>query len=86
MKTCRFNVLLLLQLLCSIAISQPQQLKFSHLDRGAGLSQSNVTCILQDSRGCMWFGTCDGLNKQDGYQFTVYKNNTKDINSFSNIN
>lgn len=86
MKTCRFNVLLLLQLLCSIAISQPQQLKFSHLDRGAGLSQSNVTCILQDSRGCMWFGTRDGLNKQDGYQFTVYKNNTKDINSLSNIN
>ena len=65
-------------------MAQPPQLKFSHLDRDAGLSQSNVICILQDSRGFMWFGTRDGLNKYDGYQFTVYKNNTEDTNSLSN--
>ena len=65
-------------------MAQPPQLKFSHLDRDAGLSQSNVICILQDRRGFMWFGTRDGLNKYDGYQFTVYKNNTEDTNSLSN--
>ncbi|MBV9988886.1 MAG: response regulator [Chitinophagaceae bacterium] len=64
--------------------AQPRQLKFLHLDRDAGLSQSNVTCILQDSRGFMWFGTRDGLNKYDGYQFTVYKNNLDDPATISN--
>ena len=38
-----------------------------------GLSQSVVTCIMQDSRGFMWFGTQDGLNKYDGYEFTTYR-------------
>lgn len=37
-----------------------------------GLSQNSVYCILQDSRGFMWFGTWDGLNKYDGYEFTIY--------------
>ena len=37
-----------------------------------GLSQNSGYCILQDSRGFMWFGTWDGLNKYDGYDFTVY--------------
>ena len=32
----------------------------------------------------MWFGTRDGLNKYDGYQFTVFKNKTGDANSLSN--
>jgi len=38
-----------------------------------GLSQNFVYCALQDSRGLMWFGTRDGLNKFDGYTFTHYK-------------
>jgi ligand-binding sensor domain-containing protein/DNA-binding CsgD family transcriptional regulator len=32
-----------------------------------------VKCILQDSKGFLWFGTQDGLNKYDGYNFTIYK-------------
>lgn len=78
-----YTFILVLQLVFGIAKSQPRQLKFTHLDRDAGLSQSNVTAILQDRRGFMWFGTRDGLNKYDGYQFTVYKNNPEDSNSLS---
>jgi len=37
-----------------------------------GLSQNTGQCILQDSKGFMWFGTWDGLNKYDGYTFTIY--------------
>lgn len=37
-----------------------------------GLSQNTIYSILQDSRGYMWFGTWDGLNKYDGYSFTIY--------------
>jgi ligand-binding sensor domain-containing protein len=39
-----------------------------------GLSQNSVITMLQDRQGFMWFGTEDGLNKYDGHQFTVYKN------------
>jgi ligand-binding sensor domain-containing protein len=37
-----------------------------------GLSQNTVKCLLQDRQGYMWFGTWDGLNKFDGYKFTIY--------------
>lgn len=74
----------LLLLAAAPGFSQPRNLKFQHLGTAEGLSQSNILCILQDSRGFMWFGTRDGLNKYDGYKFTVYKNNPDDENSISN--
>ncbi|MFA5546628.1 MAG: two-component regulator propeller domain-containing protein [Sphaerochaetaceae bacterium] len=37
-----------------------------------GLSQNTVNSILQDSDGFMWFGTWDGLNRYDGYEFLIY--------------
>ena len=48
-----------------------------------GLSQSIVKCILQDQEGFMYFGTEDGLNRFDGYTFTVMRNNPADPNSLS---
>ncbi|MEW4925461.1 two-component regulator propeller domain-containing protein [Algibacter sp. 2305UL17-15] len=57
---------------------------FEHLGTSDGLSQNDVNCIYQDNLGFMWFGTHDGLNKYDGYNFTVYNpdpNNPKSINS-----
>src|SRR5277367_3230462 len=72
---------LLLAGLC--AFSQTGNLKFEHIGTDAGLSQSNVTCILRDSRGFMWFGTREGLNKYDGYGFVVYKNAAADSLSLS---
>ena len=50
-----------------------EKIKFSRLDVNAGLSNSNVSCFLQDSKGFMWIGTPDGLNKFDGYNFKVYR-------------
>lgn len=74
----------LLQVSSLIVFCQYKNIKFEHLKTDAGLSQSKVTAILQDSRGFMWFGTADGLNKYDGYKFTVYRNNPKNKNSLSN--
>src|SRR6185369_13636626 len=48
-------------------------LRFDHLNIEQGLSQSSVMDIFQDSRGFMWFGTEDGLNRYDGYTFRNYK-------------
>src|SRR5688572_4383153 len=70
------------------SFSQNHSLKFTHLSLEQGLSQSYVKCIFQDSRGFMWFGTSEGLNKYDGYKFTVYKFNSrvKDGISHNQIN
>jgi ligand-binding sensor domain-containing protein/serine phosphatase RsbU (regulator of sigma subunit) len=38
----------------------------------SGLSQSTVNVIFQDSRGYLWVGTQDGLNRYDGYNFKTY--------------
>jgi ligand-binding sensor domain-containing protein/two-component sensor histidine kinase len=48
-----------------------------------GLSQSSILAILQDKKGFMWFATGRGLNKYDGYNFSVYLNNTQDSTSIS---
>jgi ligand-binding sensor domain-containing protein/serine phosphatase RsbU (regulator of sigma subunit) len=61
-----------------------QELKFSHITAEQGLSMGVVNCVLQDSKGFMWFGTQDGLNKYDGYNITVFKRNPVDPNSLSN--
>ena len=61
-----------------------QGLKFDHLNINAGLSENNVLCVLQDSRGFMWMGTRDGLNKYDGYKFTWYRNEAGNPHSISN--
>lgn len=46
-----------------------------------GLSNNQVTCIYQDRRGFMWFGTYEGLNRYDGYTFKVYRNRLNDSGS-----
>lgn len=38
-----------------------------------GLSQSSVYSIYQDSKGYMWFGTADGINRYDGQFIKVFK-------------
>ncbi len=48
-----------------IISAQDSDLKFNHITTRDGLSQNTVSCILQDSKGFMWFGTQDGLNKYD---------------------
>ena len=58
-----------------------QEISFDCLTLDQGLSQSTITSILQDDDGFMWFGTIDGLNKFDGYDFTVYKTNPNDSSS-----
>ncbi len=66
--------------------SQAKILQFENLSTEQGLSQSTVTAILQDRQGFMWFGTESGLNKYDGYQFTVYKHDSQDPQSLvSNV-
>lgn len=68
---------------CGVPV-QSQDIKFKHLTAEDGLSHGNVTSILQDSKGFMWFGTYDGLNLWDGQTFRVFKNIPGDTSSLQN--
>jgi two-component system sensor histidine kinase ChiS len=69
--------------LCSLSFAQKRDIQFEHLSIDDGLSANTVLAILQDSRGFLWIGTYDGLNRYDGYKFIVYKNSTEDTTSIS---
>ncbi|MBU2945740.1 hybrid sensor histidine kinase/response regulator transcription factor [Zobellia uliginosa] len=65
-----------------LTFSQSKQ--FRHITTENGLSQSEIYCFLEDSRGFMWFGTLDGLNRSDGYNITVFNTEKNNPNSISN--
>ncbi|MEX2603688.1 MAG: two-component regulator propeller domain-containing protein [Gracilimonas sp.] len=65
----------------SIQAQHPGPIDFWHLTPQQGLSQSTGKAILQDHKGYMWIGTQDGLNKYNGYEITVYKNDQGDSSS-----
>lgn len=73
MKTCLLLIAisLFLPMLCP-----GQPVEFAHLNVEQGLSSKSVLSIAQDSRGFMWFGTADGLNRYDSRSFVTYYNNT----------
>jgi len=64
--------------------AQDDDLYFESIAPELGLSQITVACIFQDSKGFMWFGTADGLNRFDGYKFEVFKNSPDNPASISN--
>lgn len=82
------NRIICLVFLCigvSFAFSETsEQIKFSYISINDGLSQSTVFSINQDKRGNLWFATYDGVNKYDGYAFTVYQHDESDPNSIAN--
>ncbi len=56
-----------------VAGAEHHPMRFDHITLDDGLSQSNVSTILQDSRGLMWFGTENGLNSYNGYDIEQFK-------------
>ncbi len=73
------NAFLMFSIVCSYKIL-PQQLpnSFESISMIDGLSNNDIWSIVQDRYGYMWIATGDGLNRYDGYNFTVYKNNPAD--------
>ncbi len=76
----RFNVLTLLLLTLMLQINtllaqSPGVASFDHYSQENGLSNNQVQCAYQDKVGWMWFGTNQGLNRFDGYTFTVFRHN-----------
>lgn len=69
--------------LSTLLPAQKSTIKFKRITMADGLSQSIIFCMMQDSKGFLWFGTQDGLNKYDGYNFVVYKPDPDNPNSLS---
>jgi len=57
--------------------------RFENLSVADGLSQNEVYAILQDRSGFLWFGTDNGLDRFDGYQFEHYRHRRDDTASLS---
>ena len=63
-------LLLMLQFCNAWAVNL--DIRFEGYDTESGLSSDVVFDVLQDQQGYLWVGTSNGLNRYDGYQFTVY--------------
>ena len=65
-----FNILFIFAFF--YANSQTTNFKFRHLTIKEGLTHNNVYTIMQDSKGFVWIGTQNGLDKYSGYDFLSY--------------
>ena len=61
-----------------------KMMNFENMTIEDGLSQSTVETIYQDSKGYIWIGTNDGLDRYNGYEFKHYKHDKYDKNSIAN--
>ena len=66
-----------------VARAQEPKLRFTHLSGEQGLSNSTIEAIFQDSQGFMWIGTRDGLDRYDGHEVVVYRNEPADTGSLT---
>ena len=70
---------ILLGVVCAATLSANPSFR-SYTPR-EGLSHRTVLLSVQDKEGVMWFGTEDGLNSFDGYNFKVYRHRDNDKTS-----
>jgi signal transduction histidine kinase/ligand-binding sensor domain-containing protein/ActR/RegA family two-component response regulator len=61
-----------------------QKVEFNNYTTEHGLAHNSGNCFVQDKEGFLWIGSNGGLEKFDGYKFTVYKTEQGVANSLSN--
>lgn len=77
---------LLLWLCSSLSFAQLENVRVSRIPAISQLPVSAISYIFQDSEGYMWYGTVDGLCRDDGYSVHVFRSDfitpgLMDINS-----
>ncbi len=73
----------ILILLTSSAIYGESGMKLYNLSVKDGLSNMNISAIVQDSLGYIWIASMRGLNRYNGAEFIHYFNNPKDTNTLN---
>ena len=77
-----FFLIIFLFIKCDLSYADIDlNIKFNNITIEDGLSQSTVGNMYQDSRGYIWIGTEDGLNRYNGKEFKHYKNDKYSENS-----
>ncbi|MFK8055360.1 MAG: two-component regulator propeller domain-containing protein [Saprospiraceae bacterium] len=65
-------LLLLLSLPIALFSQIQSDYQFKQFTTDDGLPSSEVHCVIQDSKGYMWFGTDNGVARFDGYNFKTF--------------
>lgn len=76
--------LIIIILVLLIPVNIHSQFQFRKYQVNDGLSENTVNCIMQDTKGFLWLGTKDGLNKFDGMNFTIYRHTEGNKKSIGN--
>jgi len=58
---------------CMLIASGQKIQRFEYFSSKEGLSQNTIYSMLCDSKGFLWLGTMNGLNRFDGSSFKIYK-------------
>ena len=66
--------------------AQEEELVFDRITVAHGLSHNNVYSIVQDDYGFLWIATQDGLNRYDGKNIEIFRNDVDNANSLSSSN
>lgn len=69
---------IILTFLNFICYAQQIEFKIKNYDEASGLSNRNISAVLQDTKGFLWVGTADGLNRFDSYTFKSFKKTLSD--------
>ncbi|WP_434798386.1 ligand-binding sensor domain-containing protein [Terrisporobacter vanillatitrophus] len=75
MNKLKYTLILLIILICILPknIYASKMMNFENITIENGLSQSTAETIIQDSKGYIWIGTNDGLNRYNGTDIKVFK-------------
>ena len=81
---CRLSAAILSIFVTIRAAAVEMDMTFRHLNVADGLSQNTVLAIEQDKLGNIWFGTQNGINVYDGYEFRTFYYHAADSLSLPN--
>ncbi len=74
------RLFLFVGILLFVLVGRGQSYYFNHFGVDDGLSNNAILCSAQDKSGFLWFGTKDGLNRFDGYNFKQFYSDTDSNN------
>ena len=65
-------------------VNAKEHMNFKNITIEEGLTQGTVEALFQDSKGYIWIGTNDGLQRYNGYKFKIYRVEEDNKNSLVN--